>query len=120
MENQIKKFEVHVDRSNFERDVRIWLHRTVMVGGIEARQLIAPLSPITVVPDDDGLMHNATLELDHHTARSLMDALWAAGFRPNNGEGMDAQVTAIKAHLEDMRTLVFKNKPAQWVEKSRT
>ena len=40
--------------------------------------------------------------------QSLFDALWTAGFRPNGGEATTAHVSAMKAHLEDMRTLVFK------------
>ena len=43
--------------------------------------------------------------------QSLFDALWAAGFRPNNGESSQAHVNAINAHLTDMRTLVFKDRP---------
>lgn len=38
----------------------------------------------------------------------LMDALWSAGIRPSNGEGNVGQIGAMKAHLEDMRALVFK------------
>lgn len=37
-----------------------------------------------------------------------MDALWSAGIRPSNGEGNVGQIGAMKAHLEDMRALVFK------------
>lgn len=45
--------------------------------------------------------------LDDNEAVTLMDALWSAGVRPSNGEGNVGQIGAIKAHLEDMRTLVF-------------
>lgn len=43
--------------------------------------------------------------------QSLFDALWRAGYRPHNGESSVAHVGAMKAHLEDMRTLVFKPSP---------
>ena len=41
-------------------------------------------------------------------AQSLFDALWQAGFRPNNGESSQAHVNAMNAHLQDMRKLVFR------------
>jgi hypothetical protein len=49
-----------------------------------------------------------SIPMQWDAGQSLFDALWAAGFRPNGGEATTAHVGAIKAHLEDMRTLVFK------------
>jgi len=48
------------------------------------------------------------LELTKESANDLMDALWALGVRPTHGDGNVGQLAATKAHLEDMRTLVFK------------
>ena len=42
--------------------------------------------------------------------QSLFDALWNVGYRPNKGESSMAHVEAMKYHLEDMRTLVFKRR----------
>src|SRR3990167_8536848 len=47
------------------------------------------------------------LVLDEHSAQNLLQELWNAGVRPNNGEGTSAQVDSLKYHLEDMRKLVF-------------
>ena len=48
------------------------------------------------------------LDLQPEEAQSLMDALWYAGVRPASGEGSTGQLAATERHLEDMRTLVFK------------
>ena len=47
------------------------------------------------------------LPLDENAGQSLFDALWAAGFRPHNGESSVAHVDAIKNHLADMRLLAL-------------
>ncbi len=43
-------------------------------------------------------------------AQLLMDDLWHCGIRPSSGEGSVGQLGATQKHLEDMRTLVFKEK----------
>jgi len=40
--------------------------------------------------------------------QNLMNELWRLGFRPTNQVGYEGQLEAVKHHLEDMRTLVFK------------
>jgi hypothetical protein len=42
--------------------------------------------------------------------QSFADALIKAGFKPDEIKAHDKEVTAIKNHLEDMRSLVFKGK----------
>jgi hypothetical protein len=49
-----------------------------------------------------------SLSLRPSEAQELMDELWRVGVRPSSGEGNAGQLGATKAHLEDMRTLVFK------------
>jgi len=44
------------------------------------------------------------------TAQALFQALWDAGFRPNEGEATAAHVEAMRLHLKDMRSLVFKRR----------
>lgn len=46
--------------------------------------------------------------LENDGAQAILQALWNAGYRPNNGESTKAHVDALKYHLEDMRKLVFK------------
>jgi hypothetical protein len=51
---------------------------------------------------------SASWEMTGREAQMLIDALWEGGLRPHDGNGSGAQVEAMKAHLEDMRKLVFK------------
>lgn len=97
------KFDVHAERASFERYVRLWFFQK---GETVDRQL-KPIAFEVATVDDGSMCPGPTLEIDRRTAQNLMDALWSAGLRPISGEGMDAQVTAIKAHLADMRKLVF-------------
>jgi len=55
-----------------------------------------------------GCWPSASLDINQVVAQRLLQALWDAGLRPNNGESSVAHVEAMKYHLEDMRKLVFK------------
>lgn len=57
------------------------------------------------------VMTEPSMRLSRESAQSLMDALWDAGVKPSGGEGHTAHIRALNAHLEDMRTLVFKSAP---------
>lgn len=48
------------------------------------------------------------LRFEH--AQELMDDLWACGLRPTEGAGSAGALAATQRHLEDMRTLVFKER----------
>ena len=48
-----------------------------------------------------------TCRLGADAAQELMDSLWDCGLRPTEGAGSAGQLAAVKAHLDDMRTLVF-------------
>lgn len=50
-----------------------------------------------------------TLRLASDEAQQLMNELWRIGYRPKDGTGAVAHVEAQKAHLEDLRRLVFKD-----------
>lgn len=47
------------------------------------------------------------MSLSKESVQSLMDELWSCGVRPSNGDGNVGQLAATKAHLEDMRKMVF-------------
>lgn len=69
--------------------------------------IVEPIQ-MTVSKKADGEWCPASMELKHDQAQQLMNELWRCGLRPKNGEGTSAQVDALKYHLEDMRSLVFK------------
>jgi hypothetical protein len=49
-----------------------------------------------------------TGRIGNDDAQTLMDDLWRAGLRPTEGAGSAGALAATQRHLEDMRTLVFK------------
>lgn len=65
---------------------------------------------LKITKAESGMMWPRFLELPMmmDAGQSLFDALWKAGFRPNQGESSVAHVEALKYHLEDMRKLAFK------------
>ena len=68
------------------------------------------LDPVVMrATTDHGVMLNPFLTLTQAEAQRLSDALAIAGIRPSD-EGSPHQLSAIRYHLEDMRTLVFKGR----------
>ena len=64
--------------------------------------------PVTMeaVNLDDPVALPPTFSLSLQSAQAFMDALWGTGIRPTEN-GSAGQLDAMKAHLEDMRRLVF-------------
>ena len=48
-----------------------------------------------------------TIDLTYDQAQELMDSLMASGVRPTNA-GSLGQVTAMQAHIDDLRAVAFK------------
>ena len=59
---------------------------------------------------EEGSYYQPSMGLTDAEAQNLLQELWRAGYRPNNGESTIAHVEALKYHLEDMRKLAFKKK----------
>jgi hypothetical protein len=89
----------------FDADsLMVWVHRELADGRhewVSAQLTVQQLDKHK--PSEDG----PTFHLTPQEAQSLMDGLWEAGVRPRDGAGSLAHVDAQKAHLEDMRRLVF-------------
>lgn len=64
--------------------------------------------PILFKEYDKGTYTPPSLEATFDDLRMLMDELWNAGIRPTGINAVGEQ-GAMKAHLEDMRRLVFKD-----------
>lgn len=45
--------------------------------------------------------------LNDNAAQQLMNSLWNAGIRPENGTGGPAQAEAMQGHLADLRAIAF-------------
>lgn len=68
-------------------------------------------APLTLVEQTDDSLPQPTIRMRKQEGQQLMDALWDAGMRPSQGSGSEGSLAATQRHLEDMRTLVFKEKP---------
>lgn len=74
---------------------------------------------MTIHPKKDYEIAEPTMSITPAEAQQIMDGLWVAGFRPRDGAGSLAHVEATKAHLEDLRRLVFeKPSPSDSPEKT--
>ena len=73
----------------------------------QARELPKLITNDGLEEINPGFYHSPTARLDANQAAQLMQSLWDAGIRPT-GWGHEGQVQALTNHLEDMRTLVFK------------
>ncbi len=58
-------------------------------------------------PMVDSAWSAPTTRFSKDAAQELMDALWRCGCRPTEAAGSAGQLSAVQAHLNDMRALVF-------------
>jgi hypothetical protein len=100
--------EWHVETSIAWDAIQLWAIRR---DGDRRSCITAELSVHPVEPGE--LVQGPTLRLTPDEAQQLMDGFWRAGFRPRDGAGSLAHVDAQKAHLEDMRRLVFTSPPSE-------
>lgn len=100
----MKPMEWHVQTSWHTGSIDLWMMRRFEDGRHE--HVTALLSVQTYEPNTIAA-EGPTLRLSQDEAQQLLNGLWHAGFRPRDGAGSLAHVDAQKAHLEDMRRLVF-------------
>ena len=62
---------------------------------------------IVMAPRQPNRMLNPLLCVEMGELQGLMDAMWTAGIRPNNGEGSVGQLGATERHLADMKAIVM-------------
>jgi hypothetical protein len=102
---------------HFEPYKKFFVNRSWSTIGFELRgcvnsmnnEMDAILAPSTrrLDANNAGEVVAPFMMLTRDEATDLMDALLSAGVRPSSGEGNTGHIGAMKAHLEDMRTLVF-------------
>jgi len=68
-------------------------------------------TPVTLEKHEPCTPITPTFSLTQEETQALFNRLWEVGFRPKDGTGNSGHVAAIQYHLEDMRKLVFNNKP---------
>lgn len=102
------KTEWHVESSIAWDAIHLW---AIQRDGDRRSQITAEY---TVKPVEPGTMvEGPTLRITEAEAQQIMDGLWRIGIRPRDGAGSLAHVDAQKAHLEDMRRLVFDRSPSE-------
>jgi hypothetical protein len=103
----IRGFIPRVFKRDWGNDVLIGFVRDASNG--EAEILSFEESPKVIRKERGAYFEDShALCIDPRMAQLLMDALYKEGFRPTEAKPQDATLSAMKYHLEDMRTLVFK------------
>ena len=97
-----------------ESDIKVYAQRNPLWGKVEIwmrseTEIVGKPSIRKFTEADEGMCLDPTFRFDMHQAQQLMDELWTCGLRPTEGSGSAGAMAATQRHLEDMRTLVFKN-----------
>jgi len=71
----------------------------------------AYMKPVEMDAVVDGLYTEPAFVMSIDSAQLLIDELWNCGIRPTEGSGSAGALAATQRHLDDMRALVFKQKP---------
>jgi hypothetical protein len=67
------------------------------------------VSGVELETPDPGRIASPSFSISDENAQTLMDDLWAAGFRPTEGSGSAGSLRATEKHLDDMRRIVGKH-----------
>lgn len=90
--------EVHVEKSLYENGYRLYM--------MNGKNRITNVS-FTQEPVEEGTPFNEpTALIPKPVAQAMMQAMWAAGLRPDNGEDSVAHVAALKAHITDLQQII--------------
>lgn len=94
-------------RLEFFAESAMWYSTIRLYGRDRSFGRVANIEPVIFKTPEEGELCKPFLQLTLDQATELMDCLWGCGIRPSNGEGSSGQLSAVKYHLEDMRSLVF-------------
>ena len=100
-----ENLEFHAQNKQWYAGVELFARAREAPGRVAYAQ---PVVMETVDIEDAGLIRDPFMVLGRSAAQSLIDELWACGFRPSDGTGSAGQLKATENHLEDMRRITFK------------
>ena len=86
-----------------------WYEGVDLSARVRTGESYGVIQPLMLQNHDPKHTVNPFVTLSKQSAQNLIDELWKCGIRPSNGEGSAGQLNATEKHLEDMRTLVFKD-----------
>ena len=108
----VDNLRVHIQKSleqwNSGFDVIFWIKTDSYIA--VAEPILMKATPLDSTQAVSPSM--PTLRISPTTAQAFMDELWNVGIRPTEGSGSAGALAATQRHLDDMRALVFKRKPA--------
>ncbi len=91
----------HVTNEMFSRKVQIYAVTD------DGKKALEPLTVTEVDLPEGAMVTTPMLSLNKAEAQNLINSMYEAGLRPQDGSGAIAHIEAVKYHLEDMRKLVF-------------
>jgi hypothetical protein len=86
--------------------IEIYMQQISFLSGVPKRSMATNIQ-FEALPDDYTSCA-PLLRLTMTEAQDFMDRLWDCGVRPTEAKGSAGQLTAVQAHLNDMRQLVFR------------
>lgn len=92
----------------FNVQQEIWSGAIALRIAVKTESGLAVARSITFEQIKPNEITDPVLNMTQEDAQLLADALYGAGIRPTAAAGSAGQLDAVKNHLEDMRTLVFK------------
>ena len=98
---ECRKTRVHAYRSPYRGCIELYVNR-------REQQVVSVVESVEFTEIEEGMSYQPALTLTDEEAQEMFDSLWDQGLRPKNNEGNIGALSATQAHLEDMRTLVFK------------
>lgn len=99
------RMEFRAEEQDFGSKVAVWLIAPITPFG-DTRRHVGQRALVTLVPVEDGVVHESTFLFDKPAAQRLMTELWRIGLRPHGFEGPHDNAD-LRAHLADMRRLYF-------------
>lgn len=102
----LRHFRAHVQVMDYGHTAHLWLFRENEHGS--TTDLVMPVQLITQHEPDIAAERGPTLELPAQLLGSIVESAIAAGIHPKGYVAGDAAFRAQRAHLEDLREIVFK------------
>ncbi len=109
MNTQQDRKEIRIERKPYASNMlELHLLHFSVCDGITTIAVAENMSCVRLTPENEGMHLAPLMSMRPDEAQQFMDELWRAGIRPTEGHGSVGQLGAVQRHLEDMRTLVFK------------
>jgi hypothetical protein len=103
----LRNFKARAEKQIMSDSITVHLFERTPDGKVS---LLSGLQFTTIDPAE-AVYPGESINLPYETAQQLIDSLWDCGLRPSEGTGSAGALAATQKHLDDMRRLVFEDKP---------